>query len=24
MIPTETINHLENVKKRAGQLWRFL
>jgi len=24
MISTETINHIENIKKRAGHLWRFL
>jgi len=24
MISTETINHLENLKKRGGHLWRFL
>jgi len=24
MISPETINHIENIKKRAGHLWRFL
>jgi hypothetical protein len=24
MIATETINQIENIKKRAGHLWRFL
>jgi hypothetical protein len=24
MIPPETFNHIENIKKRAGHLWRFL
>jgi hypothetical protein len=24
MISTETLNHIENIKKRAGHLWRFL
>jgi len=24
MIPTETLNQIENIKKRAGHLWRFL
>jgi len=24
MIAPETFNHIENIKKRAGHLWRFL
>jgi hypothetical protein len=24
MIPPETLNHIESIKKRAGHLWRFL
>ncbi len=24
MIVPETFNHIENIKKRAGHLWRFL
>jgi hypothetical protein len=24
MISPETLNHIENIKKRAGHLWRFL
>jgi len=24
MIAPETFSHLENIKKRAGYLWRFL
>jgi len=24
MIPPEILNHIENIKKRAGHLWRFL
>jgi len=24
MISTETLNHIENIKRRAGHLWRFL
>jgi len=24
MISPETFNHIENIKKRAGHLWRFL
>jgi len=24
MIPPETFSHIENIKKRAGHLWRFL
>ena len=24
MISTDTLNHIENIKKRAGHLWRFL
>ena len=24
MILPETFNHIENIKKRAGHLWRFL
>jgi len=24
MISPETINHIENIKRRAGHLWRFL
>jgi len=24
MIATETLNLIENIKKRAGHLWRFL
>jgi hypothetical protein len=24
MISTETLNHIESIKKRAGHLWRFL
>jgi len=24
MIPTETLNQIESIKKRAGHLWRFL
>jgi hypothetical protein len=24
MIATETLNIIENIKKRAGHLWRFL
>jgi hypothetical protein len=24
MIAPETLNHIENIKKRAGHLWRFL
>jgi len=24
MISTETLNHIEHIKKRAGHLWRFL
>lgn len=24
MIAPETFSHIENIKKRAGHLWRFL
>jgi len=24
MIAPETFNHIDNIKKRAGHLWRFL
>jgi len=24
MIAPETFDHIENIKKRAGHLWRFL
>jgi hypothetical protein len=24
MLSPETVNHIENIKKRAGHLWRFL
>jgi len=24
MVSPETFNHIENIKKRAGHLWRFL
>jgi len=24
MISPEALNHVENIKKRAGHLWRFL
>ena len=24
MIAPETFNHIENIKRRAGHLWRFL
>jgi len=24
MISPETFSHIENIKKRAGHLWRFL